>query len=107
MSREMALVAYRNLLRSARIAFQGKRHPRNSHAQPTDARTGDLNVLFAARAEVRKNFEANRHLQTGSDELSKQITHAQEVAKFLRENVVQGEATDDAGNYSTRLHTTS
>jgi complex III assembly factor LYRM7 len=102
MSREMALVAYRNLLRSARIAFQGEYHARRRHAQPTHTRTGDLNVLVAARAEVRKNFEANRHLQTGSDELSKQITHAQEVAKFLRENVVQGEATDDAGNYSTR-----
>ncbi|KAJ4994004.1 hypothetical protein SVAN01_00481 [Stagonosporopsis vannaccii] len=77
MSREMALVAYRNLLRSARIAFQG-----------------DSNVLSAARVEVRKNFESNRHLQTGGDEFQKQIAHANEVAKFLRENVVQGEAQE-------------
>ncbi|KAF9697180.1 hypothetical protein EKO04_004640 [Ascochyta lentis] len=86
MSREMALVAYRNLLRSARIAFQG-----------------DANVLSAARVEVRKNFETNRHLQTGSEEFQKQIAHAEEVAKFLRENVVQGQATE-GDNYKIRIH---
>jgi vacuolar-type H+-ATPase catalytic subunit A/Vma1 len=59
-----------------------------------------MNTLFAARAEVRKNFESNRHLTVGSDELSKQITHAEEVAKFLRENVVQGQAADNEDNYS-------
>lgn len=58
-------------------------------------------MLFAARAEVRKNFESNRHLTAGSEELSKQITHAEEVAKFLKENVVQGQAADTEGNYST------
>ncbi|KAL6711238.1 Mitochondrial zinc maintenance protein 1, mitochondrial [Coniothyrium glycines] len=84
----MALVAYRNLLRSARIAFQG-----------------DMNTLFAARAEVRKNFESNRHLSAGSDEFSKQITHAEEVAKFLRENVVQGKAqSENSENYKLRIH---
>jgi complex III assembly factor LYRM7 len=62
--------------------------------------TGDMNTLFAARAEARKNFESNRNLTAGSAELSKQITHAEEVAKFLRENVVQGQAKDDEGNYS-------
>ncbi|KAH7401708.1 mitochondrial zinc maintenance protein 1, mitochondrial [Pyrenochaeta sp. MPI-SDFR-AT-0127] len=86
MSREMALVAYRNLLRSARIAFHG-----------------DMNTLFAARAEVRKNFEQNRNLATGSEELSKSITHAEEVAKFLRENVVQGQQADK-DKYKLRIH---
>ncbi|KAH7088168.1 hypothetical protein FB567DRAFT_591583 [Paraphoma chrysanthemicola] len=82
----MALVAYRNLLRSARIAFQG-----------------DMNTLFAARAEVRRNFESNRNLTVGSEEFSKQITHAEEVAKFLRENVVQGQAAGE-DNYKLRIH---
>lgn len=102
MSREMALVAYRNLLRSARIAFQGTAtlllaldHSRNLPS------LGDANVLSAARIEVRKNFESNRHLQTGSEEFQKQIAHAEEVSKFLRENVVQGEATE-GDNYSMR-----
>ncbi|PSN72036.1 mitochondrial zinc maintenance protein 1, mitochondrial [Corynespora cassiicola Philippines] len=83
----MALQAYRNLLRSSRIAFQG-----------------DFNTLVAARHEVRRNFEANRGLAIGSEELSKQILHAEEVAKFLKENVVQGQALDDAGNYKLRIH---
>ncbi len=58
-----------------------------------------MNVLTAARVEVRKNFENNRHLQTGSEEFQTQIAHANEVAKFLRKNVVQGEATE-GDNYS-------
>jgi hypothetical protein len=61
---------------------------------------GDTNVLSAARVEVRKNFESNRHLQTGSEEFQKSLAHANEVAKFLRENVVQGEATE-GDKYST------
>ncbi len=52
-------------------------------------------TLSAARAQVRENFEQNRNLATGSEEFSKQISHAQEVAKFLRENVVQGQAMAD------------
>jgi complex III assembly factor LYRM7 len=62
-----------------------------------------MNTLFAARAEARKNFESNRDLAAGSEELSKQITHAEEVAKFLRENVVQGQAAGE-DNYSKSLH---
>ncbi len=65
----------------------------------TDSVLGDANVLSAARVEVRKNFESNRHLQTGSEEIQTQIAHANEVAKFLRENVVQGEA-HEGDNYS-------
>lgn len=43
-------------------------------------------------------------MQTGSEEFQKSIAHANEVAKFLRENVVQGEATE-GDNYSTKqLH---
>ncbi|KAF9740333.1 Mitochondrial zinc maintenance protein 1, mitochondrial [Paraphaeosphaeria minitans] len=87
MSHEMAIAAYRNLLRSTRIAFRG-----------------DTRILSAARLEVRKNFENNRSLATGSEEYSKQITHAEEVAKFLRENVVQGEAMDTEGSYKLNIH---
>jgi complex III assembly factor LYRM7 len=55
--------------------------------------TGDVPTLFAARAEVRKNFEQNRNLSAGSEEYTKQIAHAEEVAQFLRQNVVQGQAS--------------
>ena len=53
-----------------------------------------MNTLIAARHEARKNFENNRGLAPDSEEYSKQVTHAEEVAKFLRENVVQGQASD-------------
>lgn len=102
MSREMALVAYRNLLRSARIAFQGiSTCSPQYESQCNLPLLGDATVLSAARVEVRKNFESNRHLQTGSEEFQKQISHAEEVAKFLRENVVQGQAMG-GDNYSMR-----
>ncbi|KAL1799844.1 hypothetical protein ACET3X_000186 [Alternaria dauci] len=83
----MALVAYRNLLRSARIAFEG-----------------DMNTLFAARAEARKKFESNRDLRIGSEELQASLVHAEEVAKFLRENVVQGQAAAEPDSYKLRIH---
>lgn len=60
-----------------------------------------MNTLFAARTEARKKFEANRDLRIGSEELQSSLVHAEEVAKFLRENVVQGQAADAEGeNYS-------
>ena len=62
---------------------------------------GDLNTLIASRHKARTAFEDSRGLPAGSEESVKQITHAEEVAKFLRENVVQGEATDSQDNYST------
>lgn len=101
MSREMALQTYRHLLRSTRIAFQGigstyvAAARAESHIYP-----GDMGTLLAARHEARKNFENGRNLAVGSEEMSKQITHAEEVAKFLKENVVQGQAMDAEGNYS-------
>jgi complex III assembly factor LYRM7 len=88
----MALAAYRHLLRSTRIAFQGAPVLLSCKTRELTSVTGDFNTLTAARVQVRQNFEANRALSLGSEEISKQITHAEEVAKFLRENVVQGEA---------------
>ncbi|KAL7780055.1 hypothetical protein CFE70_010076 [Pyrenophora teres f. teres 0-1] len=98
----MALVAYRNLLRSARIAFQGK--PQHLvHVSHMLTLVGDMNTLFAARTETRKHFEENRNLRVGSEELESALVHAKEVAKFLRENVVQGQAADE-DKYKLRIH---
>jgi complex III assembly factor LYRM7 len=83
----MALAAYRHLLRSTRIAFQG-----------------DIPTLLSARYEARQKFESNRSLSSGSNELSEQIKLAEEVAKILRENVVQGQAVDDGSKYKLRIH---
>jgi complex III assembly factor LYRM7 len=63
-----------------------------------------MNTLSAARAEARRNFDTNRGLSAGSDETGKQIAHAEDVAKFLRENVVQGQAGDTENKYSEAVH---
>ncbi|PGH14934.1 mitochondrial zinc maintenance protein 1, mitochondrial [Polytolypa hystricis UAMH7299] len=75
-----AIGAYRNLLRATRIAFQG-----------------DYRILYAARAEARKQFDANR--REGIDTPMK-IQHALETAQILKTNLVQGqrvESVDENG----------
>lgn len=93
----MALAAYRHILRSTRIAFQGLYC---SCARPIDLQasrrqlttaTGDARLLAAARNEARKGFETNSHLLSDSKEATAGIAHAEDVAKILRHNVVQGE----------------
>jgi len=87
-TREMALSAYRQLLRSTRLAFEG-----------------DIPRLLAARSAAREIFEANRGLSRNDTEAVKQIQHAEGVAQVLRENVVQGKAVDsDTSRYKLRIH---
>ncbi|KAK7566091.1 hypothetical protein BKA81DRAFT_327600 [Phyllosticta paracitricarpa] len=86
MSRVSTLAAYRNLLRSIRIAFEG-----------------DVATMNAARFEARNNFEANRDLPQDSNDLNKYITKANDVSKFLKENLVQGRVTDE-GKYQLKIH---
>lgn len=59
--------------------------------------------MSAARAKARDDFDASRNLQPNSEDAQKQVAHANEVAKILKENVVQGQANDD-GRYSTSGH---
>ncbi|KND92709.1 Mitochondrial zinc maintenance protein 1, mitochondrial [Tolypocladium ophioglossoides CBS 100239] len=69
----MALVAYRNLMRAARIAFKG-----------------DAPVLAAAQVQIRHEFRQKSSLESSSADSEAAIQHAEEVARILRENVVQG-----------------
>jgi complex III assembly factor LYRM7 len=95
----MALAAYRHLLRSTRIAFQGT-HPLNLSRKPFLALIvvlGDLPTLMAARRAARDNFDQNRTLAS-SEEMTKSIQHAEDVAKILREQVIQGKAVDGDEN---------
>ncbi|KAI1505957.1 hypothetical protein F5X99DRAFT_176155 [Biscogniauxia marginata] len=80
-----ALPAYRNLLRAARIAFQG-----------------DERVLSAARASISQGFRANASLEPSSPQLSGAIKHAEEVASILRQNIVQGRKEGE--RYKLRIH---
>ncbi|KAF8427810.1 hypothetical protein EV426DRAFT_699886 [Tirmania nivea] len=81
----MALPAYRHLLRAIRTAFQ------DDHA-----------LQRAARASTRRAFAASRALAPDSPEARSGVAHAQEVARVLRENVVQGQRAGDV--YRLRIH---
>jgi len=83
----MALVAYRHLLRSTRIAFEG-----------------DYNLLHAARKQARDRFNNLRSLNASSDEAMREISHAQEVAKLLRHNIVQAQKAEGKDAYQLRIH---
>ncbi|CAH0000563.1 unnamed protein product [Clonostachys rhizophaga] len=82
----MALVAYRHLLRAARLAFEG-----------------DAPVLAAAQSQIRSEFINKSALDPS--ERPAAIQHAQDVARILRENVVQGRReTENDHNYKLRIH---
>lgn len=87
----MALAAYRHLLRSTRIAFQG-----------------DAPLLHAARSEARNNFRKNASLQPNDPALAAAVKHAEEVAQILRQNVVQGKKLEGIGEegdrYKLKIH---
>ncbi|KAM0265380.1 hypothetical protein ACHAQJ_000222 [Trichoderma viride] len=85
----MSLAAYRHLLRASRIAFQG-----------------DVHVLSAAQNQIRQTFQENRALDSSSS-IQKAISHAEDVATILRENVVQGQKMQSDGDNHTfklRIH---
>lgn len=98
-----ALSAYRQVLRATRLAFRGTLHqPFYYYPLTADANnhktTDDFNVLVAARAEARKQFD--QHKRTGVD-TPMQIQHALEAASILRHNIVQGarDAEDQEGKW--------
>ncbi|CAJ2503496.1 Uu.00g108900.m01.CDS01 [Anthostomella pinea] len=80
-----ALPTYRNLLRAARVAFQG-----------------DERVLTAARSSIREGFRANVSLEPSNPNFAASIKHAEEVAAMLRQNIVQGRK--DGDTYKLRIH---
>ncbi|CAD6501658.1 BgTH12-01908 [Blumeria graminis f. sp. triticale] len=88
----MALAAYRQLLRSIRIAFQD-----------------DITLLQASRMKARAEFDEKINLSIASPLYSTAITHALDVSRVLRENVVQGrrlknDAEDQTARYKLRIH---
>ncbi|KAK3372340.1 mitochondrial zinc maintenance protein 1, mitochondrial [Podospora didyma] len=81
----MALQAYRHLMRAVRVAFEG-----------------DARVLDAARQQIRMNFREKATLPASDPSIQPAIQHAEEVACFLRANVVQGKKEGD--RYKLRIH---
>ncbi|CAL8581483.1 Mitochondrial zinc maintenance protein 1, mitochondrial [Xanthoria parietina] len=82
----MATSAYRNLLRSARVAFQD-----------------DTRVLASALATARSTFDSSRSIIPNSSEARAAIAHAEEVAGILRRNVVQGKGNGE-DTFHLRMH---
>ncbi|KAK3311019.1 uncharacterized protein B0T15DRAFT_520145 [Chaetomium strumarium] len=80
-----ALQAYRNLLRAARIAFEG-----------------DIRMLDAARQQIRQGFRDKAALSASDPSIQPAIQHAEEVASFLKANLVQGRREGD--RYRLRIH---
>ncbi|KAK0632960.1 mitochondrial zinc maintenance protein 1, mitochondrial [Immersiella caudata] len=81
----MALQAYRQLWRAANIAFQG-----------------DIRVLDAARQQIRQGFREKATLPSSDPQIQPALKHAEEVAQFLRTNLVQGKKEGD--RYVLRIH---
>ena len=63
----------------------------------TGSTKGDTHVLHAARVQAREGFRKNAAMEQGDPALGPAIAHAEEVAKILRENVVQGKKVDKEG----------
>jgi len=84
-TRNAALSAYRNALRATRIAF-----------------ANDIPVLAGARSQIKQGFLDSKDL-TDSNQIDEQITHLNDVSKFLVKNIVQGERQAD-GKYFLNFH---
>lgn len=82
----MATPAYRNLLRAARTAFQG-----------------DDRVLAAARQQIRSGFRDKAALPPAHPSVAPAVQYANEVAAFLRANVVQGQKEEGRETYSKKI----
>ncbi|BAO42579.1 protein FMP36 [Kluyveromyces marxianus] len=78
-----ALAAYRNGLRAARVAFGG-----------------DTRMLVAARQKMREGMINPPNPELSPDE---QIKHMNDVAQFLRQNIVQGKKAE-GDKYHLNIH---
>ncbi|KAK3899121.1 hypothetical protein C8A05DRAFT_18402 [Staphylotrichum tortipilum] len=80
-----AIQTYRHLLRAARIAFEG-----------------DTRVLDSARQQIRQGFRDKASLPASDPSIPPALQHAEEVANFLKTNLVQGKK--EGGTYKLRIH---
>ena len=64
--------------------------------------TGDAKILHAACLEARSRFIVNRHLDPGTVETGEKIAEAEEIARILRQNIVQGKQIEGTGGENYR-----
>ena len=116
----MALAAYRHLLRSTRIAFQGLSLLSvfqsmqllslllassilfSGRRDELMAFPGDFPLLHAARIQARQGFDSLRLEDPDSEAALKGIEHAEQVAEILTKNIVQGVKREGDDTISTR-----
>ena len=67
--------------------------------------TDDAWMLYAARVEARSKFDSNRSLPVESIDTQHKINEAEEVARILRHNVVQGQMVEGTGVGEKRFRT--
>ena len=58
---------------------------------------GDAWMLSAARIEARSKFDGNRSLPADSTDTHQKIIEAEEVARILKRNIVQGQQVEGFG----------
>ena len=63
--------------------------------------SGDYHLLHAARKQARDSFNSLRSLNASSEEATKGIVHAEEVARLLRHNIVQAQKVEGKEAYRT------
>ena len=62
-------------------------------------------MLSAARLEARSDFDNNRSLPIESKDAQQKIKLAEDVARILRQNVVQGREVEGTGDGEKRYRT--
>ena len=62
-------------------------------------------MLSAARIEARSKFDNNRSLPVESMDTQQKIVEAEDVARILRRNVVQGREVEGTGDGEKRYRT--
>ncbi|KAF7845711.1 hypothetical protein BT93_L1033 [Corymbia citriodora subsp. variegata] len=83
-----ALRAYRHILRATRIAFRDDHH-----------------LMHAARIQARTGFNHASNIDPSTPEAQSAVAHAEEVAKILVENIVQGKRIEGEENkYRLNIH---
>lgn len=68
----------------------------------TRFRSGDEPVLAAAKQSIRQGFRDKAGLLPNDPSIAPAIQHAEEVASFLKANIVQGKKEGDV--YKLRIH---
>lgn len=69
----------------------------------TERLKGDAPILAAAQQQIRHEFRQKSSLNSSDASTQEAIQHAQEVANFLKANVVQGKRMEGGENMYRRL----